>query len=61
MKTIIFCSALALLGGCASKPPQPAGCIGQFRPVNPVQQGGAVALDATHSLALCQGAVNGQS
>lgn len=61
MKPMICCIALALLCGCASKPPKPAGCKGEFRPVNQAQQAAPVVLSAAESVAMCQGARNGQS
>lgn len=61
MKFITCCIALALLAGCATTPPPPPGCSGEFRPINPVEQRGAVIVGAAQSIAFCAGAKHGQS
>lgn len=53
--------ALTLMGGCAATPPQPAGCSGQFRAVNPIEQRGAVVLGVSQSAAVCPGDDRAQS
>lgn len=60
MKFITCCIALALLAGCATTPPPP-GCSGEFRPINPIEQRGAVIVGAAQSIAICAGAKDGQS
>lgn len=51
MRYITVVLTLALVAGCASAP-KPAECEGEFRPVNPVEQKGAV-LDELSSKSLC--------
>jgi hypothetical protein len=52
MKRILVFVALVLLAGCATRPPKPAMCRGEFRPVNQDRHAG-LPRGTGEWLALC--------